>query len=251
MLESPYKTHEYTIEPIPTPRVGGRGPNGRIWNHRRMGGDKRDYLMIDRVRAGPDTKVKELVERITKIQPDVNRSAYIALVAGGTRERWIIATASMKEGDTIRSTRVVADHAVIPREGDSYPLGSLPVGTLISCLETQPDAGVRRIVAAGAAGYIVKKQADNKVVVRLPSKRELILDERCAAAVGQVSNVAHENRVLGTAGAKRRLGIKQSSGLWHRKDGRHGRKIHKNPRPAIDHTKSKTSKPPIHEMTLD
>jgi len=35
------------------------------------------------------------------------RSAYLALVVGGEHKRWILATANMKVGDIIQSTREI------------------------------------------------------------------------------------------------------------------------------------------------
>lgn len=76
--------YEYTVRPLPNPKTGGRGPNGRIWNHKRAGGHKRNYRMIDWTRAKEDQS-EDLLEKVDKILYDPNRSARIALVAGGER----------------------------------------------------------------------------------------------------------------------------------------------------------------------
>ena len=39
--------------------------------------------------------------------------------------------------------------AVLANEGDAYPLGALPVGTLVNNLEIQPGKGSEYIRAAG------------------------------------------------------------------------------------------------------
>ena len=83
---------------------------GRIWNHARGGGHKRNYRIIDWVRANSGNE-KDLVEKVDSILYDPNRSARIALVAGGERKRYIIATQNMKAGDIIRSSRLLSQTA--------------------------------------------------------------------------------------------------------------------------------------------
>lgn len=83
---------------------------GRIWNHRRAGGHKRNFRMIDFCRIGGTVKMPEdgvIVEKIDKIEYDPNRTARIALVASGEHKRYVIATENMKSGDIIKSTQVL------------------------------------------------------------------------------------------------------------------------------------------------
>lgn len=46
---------------------------------------------------------------------------------------------------------------------------------------------------------------------------------------GRVSNIDHNKIHVGSAQRKRELGYRPRSGLWQRKDGRHGRKIRRLP----------------------
>ena len=115
--------------------------------------------------------------------------------------------------------------AVRPVDGDSHPLGSLPLGTHICCVEKYPGDGGKLARAAGVSALLLRRQ-DEKCVVRLPSKREVQVSSRCTATVGRVSNIDHNKRVIGKAGRNRQLGIRPRSGLWHRKTGRFGHKIH-------------------------
>ena len=62
--------------------------------------------MIDWVRGG-STEGANKVEKVDRIQHDPNRSGKIALVAGGERKRWILATQHMKAGDLIQSSQQV------------------------------------------------------------------------------------------------------------------------------------------------
>lgn len=109
-------------------------------------------------------------------------------------------------------------------EGDAYPLGSLPVGTLVNTVQRFYKSDGRIATAAGVTAQIVRKMADD-VVVRLPSRHEISVASTCQATVGRVSNIDHNKRIIGKAGRNRWLGIRPSSGRWHRKTGRYGRKI--------------------------
>jgi len=98
--------------------LGGLDPHvvdlfcaGRIWNHRRAGGLKRNFYMIDFNRLGGTISAPQggvLVEKIDKIMNDPNRSARIALVASGEHKRYIIATDNMQEGDAVKSTQILS-----------------------------------------------------------------------------------------------------------------------------------------------
>ena len=109
-------------------------------------------------------------------------------------------------------------------DGNSYPVGSLPVGTLINNLELYPDGGALVARAAGTTAQIIRKSED-KCIIKLPSKRLISVELHCVATVGRVSNEDHDKRVIGKAGRNRWLGIRPKSGLWKRKTGRFGRKI--------------------------
>jgi len=223
VLAPDYKKMEYTTKPMLMPRLGGRGPNGRIWNHRRRGGERKYFRMIDWVRPG-DSENKDRIERVKEIMPCKNRSGHIALVAAENQKRFILATANMKPGDLITSSNKLTKSAVRAKEGDSYPVGSLPVGSLVNCLEKFPGCGGYFARAAGVSAQLVRKSGDT-CVLQLPSKREVQVSSKCSATLGRISNVDHNKRVIGSAGNKRRLGYAPRSGRWHRKTGRFGRKI--------------------------
>ncbi|OXB55192.1 hypothetical protein ASZ78_016328 [Callipepla squamata] len=194
---------KYTVRPVGMKKTGGRDHTGRIRVRGIGGGHKRRYRMIDFQRL---------------------RSADIALVAGGNRKRWIIATENMQAGDLIKNSSHIGRMAVLANEGDAYPLGALPVGTLICNLESHPGKGAQYIRAAGTCGVLLRK-VNGTAIVQLPSKRHMQVLETCVATVGRVSNVNHNKRVIGKAGRNRWLGKRPHTGLWHRKGGWAGRKI--------------------------
>ncbi|KAK0041548.1 39S ribosomal protein L2 mitochondrial [Biomphalaria pfeifferi] len=223
-----FETHvdfkNYTLTPLKTAKTGGRGPDGRIWVHRIGGGDKLLYRMIDNKRIGP-TEGEPLVEHVNVIMKDPCRSAHIAVVAGGDRKRYIIASEKMKEGDLIKTSGVLTAMPVRASDGDAYPIGSLPIGTLIHNVEQLPGDGGTIALAAGTSALYIRR-VGNKCIVRMPSKREIILSERCMVVVGRVSNTEHhKTKKMKTAGESRWRGIRPKSGWWQRKDGYCGRKI--------------------------
>ncbi|XP_067277377.1 39S ribosomal protein L2, mitochondrial [Pseudorasbora parva] len=217
---------KYTVRPIGMKKTGGRDYTGRIVTHGIGGGHKQRYRMIDfqRLRYEPGCEDQPIVEKVLEVRYDPCRSADIALVAGGNRKRWIIATENMEAGDLIRTCSYIGRMAVLAREGDSHPLGALPIGTLINNLELQPGKGAQYIRAAGTCGVLLRK-VNGTAIVQLPSKHQIQVLETCVATVGRVSNIDHNKRIIGKAGRNRWLGIRPSSGLWQRKGGWAGRKI--------------------------
>uniref|UniRef100_A0A8D0G2M8 Large ribosomal subunit protein uL2m n=1 Tax=Sphenodon punctatus TaxID=8508 RepID=A0A8D0G2M8_SPHPU len=217
---------KYTIKPIPTKKTGGRDHTGRISVHGIGGGHKQCYRMIDfqRLRYEDETKQGPFEEKVISVRYDPCRSADIALVAGGTRKRWIVATENMEPGNILKTSAHIGKMAVSANEGDAYPVGALPVGTLINNLESHPGKGAQYIRAAGTCGVILRN-VNRTVIVQLPSKRQMQVLETCIATVGRVSNVDHDKRIIGKAGRNRWLGKRPNSGLWQRKGGWAGRKI--------------------------
>ncbi|KAM9804370.1 large ribosomal subunit protein uL2m [Neosynchiropus ocellatus] len=217
---------KYTIRPIGMKKTGGRDHTGWIRTHGIGGGHKQRYRIIDfqRLRYEPQKEGVPFEEKVVEVRYDPCRSADIALVAGGNRKRWIIATEKMQAGDVIKTSGVIGRMAVSANEGDAYPLGALPVGTLINNLEVQPGKGSEYIRAAGTSGVLLRK-VNGTAIVQLPSKLQVQVQETCMVTVGRVSNIDHNKRIIGKAGRNRWLGKRPSSGLWQRKGGWAGRKI--------------------------
>lgn len=134
----------------------------------------------------------------------------------------------MKAGDILKTSRFIPRIPVRASEGDAYPLGALPVGTQVHCVESNPGNPFHFIHAAGCFGTIMRK-FDDRVVVQMPDKKELGFRQECMATVGRLSNIDHDKTHLGTPQKNRELGNRPRSGWWQRKSGRHGRKIKKLP----------------------
>nr|CAG4648214.1 EOG090X0COM [Moina brachiata]SVE93240.1 EOG090X0COM [Moina brachiata] len=221
---------KYTTRKLKLMKLAGRDPKtGRVVVATLGGGQKLDYLWVDNNRNGPK-EGPPLVEKVIKIIQDPCRSAWVALVAGGEQPRYIIATSSMKPGDLISTSGHIPRIAIRPKEGDAHPLGALPVGTEVCCVEKFPGEGSFVAVTAGSHAVLLRKVGD-RCIIQLPSKQEISVKQECMATVGRVSNPEHSSIPIGSAQRLRWLGYRPRSGLWHRKDGRFGRKI--RPLPPI------------------
>lgn len=191
---------------------------------------KHKYHQIKWIRDGPsDLNVPPKEEKVLEVLPDGCRTSHVALVGTGKELKYILATVNMKKGDIIRTHMGIPRNPVRPNEGDAYPLGALPIGTQVNCVEKYVGLGGMLVHAAGTAGTILRKE-DDRVIVQMPSKKPFSLDQRCMATVGRLSNELHGETHVGSAQANRWLGNRPRSGLWHRKTARFGRKIRGPPK---------------------
>jgi large subunit ribosomal protein L2 len=177
-------------------RSGGRSSTGRISSRFRGGGHKKAYREIDfkRDKAG-------IAAVVASIEYDPNRSARIALLHYVDGEkRYILAPAGLAVGRKILSGPG-ADILI----GNSLPLKNIPAGTVVHNIELKPGKGGQMARSAGAQAQLVSKEGDY-ALLKLPSGeiRKVLVD--CAATIGQVGNVEHENVSLGKAGRKRWMG---------------------------------------------
>src|SRR6266481_2468813 len=180
----------------PLRKTGGRNNLGRMTIRHRGGGHKRLYRVIDfkRDKLG-------VPARVAAIEYDPNRSARIALLHYVDGEkRYILAPVGLEVGRKVTSGPE-ADILV----GNSLALKNIPAGTVVHNIELKPGKGGQMARSAGAQAQLVSKEA-GMAQLKLPSGeiRKVLLD--CAATIGQVGNVEHENVSLGKAGRKRWMG---------------------------------------------
>jgi large subunit ribosomal protein L2 len=175
-------------------------------------------------RDGPSGEGEVQTEKVLKIIKCGCRTADVALVAVGNEMKYILATENMKEGDMLKTSRFIPRIPVRAKEGDAYPLGALPVGTVVHNIETFPGQAYHLVRSAGSYATILRKFED-RVVVQLPTKKEFGFLQNCMATVGRLSNIDHGKTHIGSPQKLRELGYRPRSGLWQRKSGRHGRKI--------------------------
>ncbi|MEM8529707.1 MAG: 50S ribosomal protein L2 [Chloroflexota bacterium] len=185
------KPEKSLLEPIR--KKAGRNNRGRITVRHRGGGHKRYYRIVDFKRNKIDIPAK-----VAAIEYDPNRTARIALLHYTDGEkRYILAPVGLKVGDTVMSGPT-ADIRV----GNTLPLRNIPLGTQVHNIELQIGRGGVMVRSAGASAQLVAKEG-NYATLRMPSGETRIVHTNCAATIGQVGNVEHQNIRVGKAGRNR------------------------------------------------
>src|SRR5215467_10764179 len=111
---------------------GGRNNSGRITMRWRGGGHKRRYRTVDFKRIKDDAPAT-----VERLEYDPNRTAFIALIKYADGElSYILAPQRLRVGDT-----VVSGERVDVKPGNTMPLRSMPVGTIVHNVEMKPGKG--------------------------------------------------------------------------------------------------------------
>lgn len=177
---------------------GGRNNVGKITTRNIGGGHKRKYRLIDFKRSKDN-----IPATVKSIEYDPNRSSRIALIAyADGAKSYIIAPDGLQVGQQVISGREVA-----PEIGNTLPLSSIPVGTLVHNVELRPGQGAKFARSAGSFAQIVARE-DRYVVLRMPSGESRRVLGECKATVGTVGNSDHSLQRSGKAGRTRWLGIR-------------------------------------------
>ncbi|MHA1269761.1 MAG: 50S ribosomal protein L2 [Candidatus Helarchaeota archaeon] len=87
------------------------------------------------------------------------------------------------------------------RPGNTLPLSHIPEGTMIYNIESRPGDGGKFVRASGTFGIVVSRIKD-KVVVRLPSKKQHLFDSKCKATVGVIAGGGRPEKPFLKAGKK-------------------------------------------------
>ncbi len=175
----------------------GRNNTGRITVRHRGGGVKRHYRKLSySLPAGT-------VATIEEIEYDPNRSARIARIKDQDgKYYYVLADTSMKKGATIK----IGGNVEI-ENSNRLPLEEIPIGSFVYAIELVPGNGAQLIRAAGASAQLMAREGD-MAQIKLPSGEVRLISVKCMASLGTVSNVQHQNVSLGSAGRKRRKGIR-------------------------------------------
>lgn len=177
---------------------GGRNNHGRITTRHRGGGHKRRYRVIDFKRDKDD-----IPARVERLEYDPNRSANIALLlyADGER-RYMIAPKGIVAGDS-----VISGIQTPIKVGNCMPLGSMPLGSVVHCLEMKPGKGAQIARSAGNSAQLLAREG-SYATLRLKSGEMRKMLTTCRATLGEVGNSEHSLRSLGKAGASRWRGVR-------------------------------------------
>lgn len=180
-------------------KTGGRNTYGRITSRRRGGGHKKLYRIIDFKRAKLDVPAK-----VQAIEYDPNRTALLALLAyaDGTKT-YVLAPQGLKVGDTIFNLLKTDTNDFRP--GNSFPLSVIPPATKLHAVELLPGRGAQLARTAGTSLELVAVE-NGMAQLRLASGETRLVNAKCRATIGEVSNADHGKRKLGKAGRNRWLG---------------------------------------------
>ncbi len=179
-------------------KTGGRNNSGQITTRHRGGGHKQHYRVIDFKRVKDD-----IPARVERIEYDPNRTAHIALLCYRDGERrYIIAPKGLEAGDDVSSGQSAA-----VKLGNCLPLRSIPVGSVVHCVELKVGKGAQLARSAGTSVQLVAREGRYATLrLRSGEMRKVLSD--CRATMGEVSNSDHSLRSLGKAGASRWRGVR-------------------------------------------
>ena len=213
---------------VPMKRTGGRNNHGHITTRHIGGGHKRRYRIIDWRRDKDGIPAK-----VAAIEYDPNRTARIALLhyADGEK-RYILAPVGVAVGDVLLS-----GEAVDIRPGNTLPIRSIPLGTVLHNVEAQPGSGGKMIRSAGSFGQLMAKE-NGYAQIRMPSGEVRQVLEGCKATIGQLSNVENSTVRVGKAGKSRWRGVRPTvrglamNPVDHPHGGGEGKSGQGNPHPV-------------------
>ena len=176
----------------------GRDSTGVVVVRHQGGGHKRFLRIIDfkRDKVG-------VLGRVIGIEYDPNRNVEIALIQYMDGEkRYILRPSGLNLDDVIES----GSEADI-KTGNSLPMSSIPIGTMIHNVEITPGRGGQMARGAGTSAMIMAKEGDF-ADLKLPSGEMRRVRARGFATVGTLGNEEWKNRVIGKAGRNIHLGIR-------------------------------------------
>ena len=176
----------------------GRNNQGRITMRHKGGGHKRSYREIDFM-----YNKKDIPAKITSIEYDPNRNAFISLVCYADGEkRYVIVPKSMKVGDSF----IVSEKAPLA-VGNRLPLKIIPVGTFVYNVEIKAGNGAKLARSAGVFGQVVANDL-GYTNIKMPSTEVRKVSENAWASIGEVSNSEYKLQNFGKAGRSRWKGIR-------------------------------------------
>jgi large subunit ribosomal protein L2 len=198
--------------------------HGRISVHHKSNGVKKRYRLIDFKR-----NKYNIIGKVEALDYDPYRSCDIALVLYTDGERrYILRPENVNVGDSI----VSGEQAEI-KNGNSLPLGNIPLGTPVHNIELYPQAGGKFIRTAGTAGYITAKEG-KYVNVKMPSGEVRRFLAICCATIGRLGNEEFKLEKLGKAGRSRNRGVRpttrgKTKSIGHPLAGKYKRRMGRNP----------------------
>ena len=135
--------------------------------------------------------------RVTAILDERGRSAPLAqLQYGNGQFTYVPAAAGVSVG---RELSIGTGSS--PTGGNIVPLAGIPEGTKVCNVELRPGDGGRIVRASGTSAILFSK-AGGRAMLKLPSGKNILVDEMCRATVGEVAGGGRKEKPFLTAGAR-------------------------------------------------
>jgi len=177
-------------------QMAGKNSQGRITVRHRGGGVKRHYRVLTYTLPQGSYTIME-------IEYDPNRSARIARIKDqNDNYYYVIADANMQKGNTFE-----AGKDVTVETSNRMPIENIPVGTFIYAIELTPGRGAQMVRSAGTGAQLMAKE-NGYATLKMPSGEMRKVLTSCEASIGTVGNEQHQNIKIGSAGRRRRKGIR-------------------------------------------
>ncbi len=93
--------------------------------------------------------------------------------------------------------------------GNVLPLSNIPVGTFVYNIEMEPLDGGKLVKSAGTSATVIAQER-RETVLKLPSDKTKLVDNRCRATVGIVAGGGHKEQPIAKAG-KRVKGLRSKA----------------------------------------
>jgi large subunit ribosomal protein L2 len=178
-------------------KQAGRNNTGRITCRHRGGGEKRNYRHID----FDQTAKLGVPGRISSLEYDPNRSAWIALVVYTDGDkRYHLAAHGSKVDDRILTAKKTKIKA-----GNRCQIKNIPAGFEVFNVELTNKKGGQLARSAGSRAKVVSTEKE-MAQIQLPSSEIRLVPKTCFATIGVAANIDHSNQKLGKAGRVRRMG---------------------------------------------
>lgn len=178
------------------PKTGGRNNRGRITMWQRGGGSR---LLWRRIMFGQAELGKK--GKVTSIEYDPNRNAYIVLVEYANGEKYyMLAAQGIQVGDEI-----TCDEKTDVKIGNRMRLKNIPPGEVVHNIELEPGRGGKIVRSAGTFATIAGHEGKYTQLAFPSSEIRKVLSE-CFASLGMVSNPEFMYQRVKNAGRSRLKG---------------------------------------------
>jgi large subunit ribosomal protein L2 len=145
----------------------------------------------------PRLSAQEQKALVTAIVDERGRSAPLAQVKFSDNDfTYLPAAAGVRVG-----RELVFGQSAMVESGNVIPLMNLPEGTRVCNVELRPGDGGKLVRASGTSAILFAK-ANGMATMRLPSGKNILVDERCRATIGEVAGGGRKEMPFLTAGAR-------------------------------------------------